>query len=63
MIPFLLGLHLKVVGKAGQTNAFEVVCKVQIQISGVELLVDLLVEQVGYMGVHHSGTSLQMGCD
>ena len=30
MIPFLLGLHLEVVGKAGQTNALEVVCKVQI---------------------------------
>ena len=53
MVPFLLGLHLEIIRKAGQSSALKVVGKVQIQIGGIEFLVDLLIEQVGYMGVHH----------
>lgn len=40
------------VDKAAQSDGGVVVGKVQIQIGGVELLIDLLVEQKRYVSVH-----------
>ena len=52
VIPLLLRLYPVPVLKAVQSDGGVVVGKVQIQIGGVELLVDLLVEQLRYVSVH-----------
>ena len=52
VIPFLLRLYPVPVLKAVQSGGGVVVGKVQIQIGGVELLIDLLVEQLRYVCVH-----------
>ena len=52
VIPFLLRLYPVPVLKAVQSDGGVVVGKVQIQIGGVELLVDLLVDQLRYVSVH-----------
>jgi len=52
VIPFLLRLYPVPVLKAVQSDSSVVVGKIQIQIGGVELLIDLLVEQLRYVSVH-----------
>jgi hypothetical protein len=56
VVSFLLGLDHVPVGKAVQSLGLEVVGKAQIEISGVEFLVDLGVEKLVYGCVH--GASL-----
>jgi len=58
VIPFLLRLYPVPVLKAVQSDGGVVVGKVQIQIGGVELLVDLLVEQLRYVSVHRAPPSV-----
>ena len=53
VVPLLLGLDLVPVGKAVQSPGLKVVGEVQIQISGVELLVHLLVQQLFHFCVQH----------
>ena len=53
VIPLLLGLDLVPVGKAVKALCRKVVGEVQIQVGGVKLLVDLLVQQAGDSFVQH----------
>ena len=53
VVPLLLGLNFVPVGKAVQSTGLKVVGEVQIQISGVELLVHLLVQQLFHFCVQH----------
>ncbi len=54
MVPLLLGLNLVPVGKAIQTNLVIVQGKVQVQVGGIELLVDLIVEQLRNFLIQHN---------
>ena len=54
VIPFLLRLHLVPVGEAIQSLVLEIGGELQIQVSGVELLIDLLVQQRGNFFVQHN---------
>ena len=53
VVPLLLGLDLVPVGEAVQAPGLIVVGEVQIQIGGVELLVNLLVQQLLDFGIQH----------
>ena len=53
MIPFLLRLNHVPVGEAIKSLGFEIIRKLQIEICGVELLVDLLIQQLMYRFVHY----------
>ena len=54
VVSLLLGLDLVPVGKAIQPLGLKVVGEIQIQVGGVELLVDLLVQQVSDRFIQHS---------
>ena len=53
VIPLLLGLYLVPVGEAVQALVLKEGGELQIEIGGVELLVDLLVEQLCNFLVQH----------
>ena len=52
VIPFLLRLHFIPVFKAVQPDGRIIIGKIQIKIGGVELPVDLLIEQFRYFYIH-----------
>ena len=54
VVTLLLGLDHVPIGEAGKAALVEVVVHVQIKIGAVELLVDLLVEQVGNFFIQHN---------
>ena len=54
VVPLLLGLNLVPVGEAVQAPGLKVVGKIQVQIGGVKLLVDLLVQQGGDLFTQHN---------
>ena len=57
VVPLLLSLNLVPVGEPVQAPGLEIVGEVQIQIGGVELLVDLLVQQGRNLFTQHGKCS------
>lgn len=51
VVAFFLGLDFVPVGESGEAAFLEIVVHVQIKVCGVELFVDLIVEQIGYFFV------------
>jgi hypothetical protein len=55
MVAFLLRLDLIPVGKTVKTRILEIIGKVQIKICRIKFLIDLLIEKLVYLCVHHDG--------